>query len=173
MANQTPRADQLPEPADQEGGEAAVVDLGALPTHIGYLLRIAQLAVFQDFIRSLAAVDIRPAQYSALAIIDRNPGIKQSDLGVALHVKRANMVPLVGELEARKLIRREQTAADRRTYSLSLTEKGKKLMRILYGIQEEHEQRAVQLIGEEGRETLIGLLNKLKTISALPDEEGI
>ncbi|MFZ3249249.1 MAG: MarR family transcriptional regulator, partial [Pseudolabrys sp.] len=42
---------------------AQIVDLDGLTEHLGYLMRRAQIWVFQDFIRTLAAVDIRPAQY--------------------------------------------------------------------------------------------------------------
>lgn len=170
MTDDLNRTEEICEQADRATSGASAAGFDALPTQIGFMLRIAQLAVFQDFIRSLAVVDIRPAQYSALAMIDRSPGIKQSDLGVALHIKRANMVPLVGELESRKLIRRGQTAEDRRTYAVFLTEKGKKLVRILHRIQEEHEKRIVRIIGEEGRDILIRLLSKLTTISALPEQ---
>ena len=53
---------------------AQIVDLDGLTEHLGYLMRRAQIWVFQDFIRTLAAVDIRPAQYSVLTVINANPG---------------------------------------------------------------------------------------------------
>ena len=43
----------------RRGGQ---VDPGVLPEHIGYVVRRAQLAIFKDFIQTLAPVDIRPAQ---------------------------------------------------------------------------------------------------------------
>ncbi len=36
------------------------IDLDHLDRHLGYFLRRAQVWVFQDFIRTLSAVDIRP-----------------------------------------------------------------------------------------------------------------
>ncbi|MBI4273708.1 MAG: MarR family transcriptional regulator, partial [Rhizobiales bacterium] len=40
-----------------------LLDFGVLESHLGYFIRRAQVWVFQDFIRALARVDIRPAQY--------------------------------------------------------------------------------------------------------------
>jgi len=54
---------------------------GALPERIGYALRRAQLAVFQDFVQTMAELDVRPAQYSVLLLIGINPGVSQTALG--------------------------------------------------------------------------------------------
>jgi hypothetical protein len=51
------------------------IDLGPLPGLIGYVLRRAQLVVFQDFFAAFAPFDIRPAQFALLTVIARNPGL--------------------------------------------------------------------------------------------------
>ena len=56
--------------------DEASVDLGELPDAIGYVLRRVQLAIFDDFIRSLASVDLRPSQFSALVVIDLVHGLE-------------------------------------------------------------------------------------------------
>src|SRR3546814_2024019 len=61
-------------PATDAGDAPAQVDLGYLAGLLGYRLRRAQLAVFQDFITSMRDYDLRPAQFSVLAIIRANPG---------------------------------------------------------------------------------------------------
>ncbi len=66
----------------------AAVDLDMLPELIGYALRRAQLAVFQDFHDSCAAEDIRTAQYAVLHLLRRNPGARQGQVGAALGIKR-------------------------------------------------------------------------------------
>src|SRR5262245_840414 len=66
-------------------------DLGVLDGHLGYFLRRAQVAVFQDFIRTLAAVDIRPAQYSVLVVIGANAGLSQADVAQTLGIERARL----------------------------------------------------------------------------------
>src|SRR4029079_16857316 len=61
-------------------------DIGALQGHLGYFLRRAQVAVFQDFIRTLSSIDIRPAQYSVLIVTGANPGLSQADVAELLGI---------------------------------------------------------------------------------------
>ena len=70
---------------------------------------------------------IRPVTLSVLGTIYDNPGIKQSDLGKRLNIKRANMVPVMTELEGRGLIQRRPSDSDRRAHVVTLTPSGRKL----------------------------------------------
>ena len=136
----------------------APVDLGPLPELIGYVLRRAQLAVFQDFFAAFAPFDIRPAQFSVLTVIERNPGLTQSQVAEALGIKRTNFVGMLDELETRGLAERRQTARDKRSYALYLTADGAALMRKLKPVLKAHESRIVARLGEEGRDALVALL---------------
>ena len=150
--------------APPSGPAAKCVDLGRLPGLIGYVLRRAQVAVFQDFERSYAEFAIRPAQYGALTVIERNPGLKQTEVGAALGIKRANFVAMCDELEARGLIVRRVQAADRRSYALHLTRKGKALMARLHEANAAHEAKLIAAIGDAGREQLLTLLTRLAAL---------
>src|SRR3546814_18044262 len=68
---------------------AAQVDYASLPDHVGYLLRLAQLRVWEDFYARPSATGITPSLYSALVLIERNPGLQQRRLGEALGVARS------------------------------------------------------------------------------------
>jgi len=72
----------------------------ALDDLIGYAIRRAQLKLFQNLIGRLAEHDLRPAQFSALAIIEQNPGLMQTDLARALAIEPPQVVPLLNKLEA-------------------------------------------------------------------------
>jgi DNA-binding MarR family transcriptional regulator len=146
------------------------IDLGHLPGLIGYMLRRAQLAVFQDFARTYAKFGIRPAQYAVLTIIERNPGLKQKDVSEALGIKRANFVAMCDELEKLGLAIRRQVATDRRSYALHLTRKGELLMKKLHAANREHEARLIGEIGQEGRDQLIPLLTALARGAAAEDD---
>jgi DNA-binding MarR family transcriptional regulator len=141
-----------PRPAD------AAIDLGSLPEVTGYMLRRAQLAVFQDFLRAYAGLDVRPGQYSVLTVIERNPGLRQSQLSAALGIKRANLVALLDALEHRGLAKRVPVATDRRSYALYLTDAGMELVQKLREINVAHERRVTARIGEAGRRQLLKLL---------------
>lgn len=157
----------------QNGGatvrEAASIDYGPLDRRIGYLLRRAQIAVFRDFFATFEAHDIRPGQYSILTVIECNPGLKQGEVSAALGIKRANMVAMIDELEKRKLLRRDPSVIDRRSYALMLTAKGTRLMAALHALAERHERTIADAIGIE---TYRSLAQPLKAIARLFDGEA-
>jgi DNA-binding MarR family transcriptional regulator len=137
------------------------LDLGPLPELIGYVLRRAQLVVFQDFFNAFAPFDISPAQFAVLTVIERNPGRTQSQVAAALGIKRTNFVGLLDELERRVLAERRQAARDKRSYALYLTSEGVALMRKLKPALKAHESRMIAKVGAEGRDRLIALLHDI------------
>jgi DNA-binding MarR family transcriptional regulator len=144
-------------PADEGVG----LDLSALTTTVGCPLRRAQLAVFDDFNRRFAALELSPAQYSTLAAIGANPGRTQSEIAGALGVQRPNFVAMMDELERRGLAERQRTLADRRSRALALTAAGAALVARARRVQAEQEKEIEKLIGREGRERLVAALTRL------------
>ena len=86
-------------------------DTGAVSGIIGYRLRRAQVSVFQQFMARFAEFGLTPAEYSVLALIAANPGSKQTQVGEALGIKRANFVTLITALERRGLTERRERPA--------------------------------------------------------------
>jgi DNA-binding MarR family transcriptional regulator len=142
------------------------IDSSPLAGFVGYKLRMAQLAVFKHFQRSFEEVDIRPAQYSVLSLIERNPGLKQSQISAALGIKRTNMVAMIDVLESRGLARRDPGEFDRRSHSLHLTERGQKLMSRLHEIRKDHEANIVSLMTADERAQLLDLLDRVVSACA-------
>jgi DNA-binding MarR family transcriptional regulator len=138
------------------------LDLGELPSALGYALRRAQLAAFKNFKDTFKGFDITPAQYSVLIVIERNPGLKQNQISDALGIKRANFVLLLNTLEARGLAQRAP-ATDRRSYALQVTPSGKRLLNKLRSLSAGLEAKLSTQIGVEGRETLLRLLAAVAT----------
>jgi DNA-binding MarR family transcriptional regulator len=152
--------------------EKSALGLGPLPGLIGYALRRAQVAVYQDFARTYAGFDIRPVQYGVLTVIEHNPGQKQTAVGAALGIKRANFVALCDELERRNLIVRRHIPNDRRCYALHLTPKGDALLKELHQVNAEHEARVAAALGDADREGFIKLLTALAGLnSGLAEDE--
>jgi DNA-binding MarR family transcriptional regulator len=137
------------------------VDLAPLMSFVGYAVRRAQIAIFGDFLESLREVDLRPAQFGVLVVIDDHPGMRQSDVCAGLGIQKANFVPLISELEARGLVVREPGANDRRAYALHLTAQGAALLRRARELHARHEARLTERIGRRGRAQLLLLLNRL------------
>ena len=135
-----------------------IVDLDGLTGHLGYFIRRAQIWVFEDFIRTLAAVDIRPAQYSVLTVIDANPGLTQMAVSKALGIERAHLVHLLNGLEARKFVQRRASKTDRRSHALYLTIKGRDALVRIKALAREHEQHLTERVGFENRQVLLSSL---------------
>ena len=138
-----------------------------LSGYIGYALRRAQGVIFADFNHALAELNLRPGQFAVLMMIDLNPGASQSRVSAALGIQKANFVATIADLEKRGVVRRRRSDTDGRTYSLGLTPRGRSLLQHAAELQSLHEARLIAQIGSEGRQQLLGLLDRL---SALPGE---
>ena len=148
MARPAPPSPRRKTRRREEGGRNPV-RLGDLERHLGYFIRRAQVWVFQDFIRTLKALDISPAQYSVLLVIDANAGLSQSALATMLGVQRARLVRVLDGLDARGLTRRLQSASDGRTHALRLTPKGETTLSRARALAAQHEARLIDRLGAE------------------------
>jgi DNA-binding MarR family transcriptional regulator len=144
-------------PAAVANGRADIA-LGVLEGHLGYLVRRMQVWVFQDFIRTLAPIDIRPAQYSVLVVIGANPGLSQSDLADTLGIERARLVRVLDHLQKRGLTQRLPSPRDRRSHALQLTGDGQKLLKRAKALAAKHEARLAEKLGPDQRLAMLDLL---------------
>lgn len=143
----------------------ADVDLGSLPQHIGYVVRRAQVAIFQHIIRAMAFLDVRPGQFSVLTVIGANPGVKQTAISEALGIRRANLVALMKELERRGWVRRAAIAGDRRAQGLHLTGKGRTALSRLKALAATHERTVTRTISAREKRDLMRLLVRISDAS--------
>lgn len=139
----------------------AAVDYDILPKLVGYHLRRAQGIVFDDFARTMAAHRITPGQFGVLTLIAANPGLSQSALARAIGVERSTMVAVIDRLQARGLVERRPSAADRRSYALGLGAAGRRLLARLKPKVRRHERRVTKRLDDAEVATLIGLLRRL------------
>ena len=141
--------------------DAAALDVRLLNASVGYMLRRAQLAVSADFGETLAEIRLRPGQFAVLTVLDRNPGVTQSEVSAALSIQRANFVSIIDNLERRGLAKRTSSATDRRSNSLTLTAAGRRMLERASDLQRAHETRIVHRLGPGGRDHLLRLLERL------------
>jgi DNA-binding MarR family transcriptional regulator len=142
-------------PTRRRSPAAADLDLAQLNDRVGYFLRRLQVAIFKDFIQTLAPVDVRPAQYSVLVLIAANPGRSQAAIGKALHIERARLARMLHELERRQWIERRLASGDARSHSLFMTATGQEAMARIEALALQHEQQMVKFIGRDLRGLLL------------------
>jgi len=143
-------------------GAAVPLDLGELSELLGYALKRAQLKLYEDFLECVAPLQLTPAQFSVLLLLEKNPGRNQTEVAGALGILRPNFVAMLDGLESRGLCTRARSAIDRRSHVLSLTEKGRSaLAQAQKIIASKHEARLSALLGSGDRAALLRILNKI------------
>ena len=144
--------------ADGSAKRAPKINLGGLDQFTGYVVRRAQVWIFQDFKRALKELDMTPAQFSVMKIVAANPGIAQARVAEVLCIERARLVQMLDRLEAPRLIDRTRSAIDRRSHALHLTAEGARVLERLEERIEAHERNVVARIGAKGKSDLLRLL---------------
>ena len=130
--------------------------LASLP---GYHLRRAANLVVAELGEALAPLDLRLTDAAMLVMIADNPRITPSDLGKALGIQRANMVPMVARIEERGAIAR--SPIDGRSFGLELTVKGSALCDEARQVMTTFEQALIQRVPPEHRDHLLPALKAL------------
>jgi len=97
------------------------VNLDRLDTALGFLMRLAQLKIYERFFEEVGDHNLKPGEFSVLWVLLHNPGIRQSVLGQRLMIKRAHMTKLIRSLEDQGLVSRRIPDDDRRAVEITLT----------------------------------------------------
>lgn len=143
-----------------EAREPRLLDQTSLQNLVGYNLRRAEVHMRQMVIKAVSEWDVRPPEYSALALIAGNRLVTQADLGHALNIKRPNMVTLIEKLEQRGLVKRQVHELDRRNHILTLTEKGEALLADIDGMLHETDRQWTACWSDKERRQVIELLQR-------------
>ena len=101
------------------------IELGEFSSSLGFLLRIAQVKVFNALFETLAQGDVKPGEFTVLWVIGLNPQLRQGSLAERLEIKPAHMTKLVHRLVQAGYVIRHTPDDDRRSVRLCLTDSGK------------------------------------------------
>ena len=150
-------------PARKEPLESAAenteLQLGELSGQLGYSLKRAQLKIFENFLRCVAPLQLTPAQFSVLLLLDKNPGRNQTEIANTLGILRPNFVAMLDGLESRELCARVRSTNDRRSHIVVLTDKGRAVLaRAKKLVAAKHEARLNEILGPAKRAALLDML---------------
>jgi DNA-binding MarR family transcriptional regulator len=109
------------------------VDLGWLQNSVTFYLRYAQDKSFRTITRRAQANRWRPGVFSILVVVQKNPGINQTQLSRAIGRDKSSLTDTLLTLDEEGLVTRARTSSDRRSYGLSLTASGEALLQKLAG----------------------------------------
>jgi DNA-binding MarR family transcriptional regulator len=153
----------MPKPsAPADDADKPQIDPGRLWGLLGFHLRLAQVTMQRGFTEALAGLDLTQKQCATLELIAANPGVSQVAIASRLRNDRATMMALIDRLEARGLVARRRSEADRRRQELSLTPEGEALLARAMHAVEAHERRFSARFTEAELGTLIELLGRVR-----------
>lgn len=137
--------------------DAADADpLAKLP---GYVLRRAANVMMAELAERLSAIELRISDAALFLLVADRRDMTSSDIGKALDIQRANMVPLLNRLEAAELIRREPI--DRKSQAIVLTTTGHTKLVQVRTITDRFETDLMARIPAEHRDHLVPALQAL------------
>ena len=142
------------------GESSADINLGYLNGFVGFHLRLAQDASYRVFSKHRDKDLVKPGRFTALAIIQLNPGISQSALGRAIARDKSTVSPLIKDLQKNGFINRKASTNDKRSVTLALTKKGERTLMKLQARATEHENELDRLIGPS-KPRFVNMLEKI------------
>lgn len=134
---------------------------GRLDEILGFHLRMANVALYQDYSSAMGDLGLTQKQFAVLELIAANPKVSQIDIANQLSMDRATMMALVNRLESRNLLERKPSSVDRRRQELLLTANGIEVLKQARNIQEQHELRFTERFSPEELEVFIGSLKRI------------
>jgi DNA-binding MarR family transcriptional regulator len=129
---------------------------GALLDHLARRMRLRSEAV-------LAPLGLRPRHLVALTVLRHLGGSTQQALATTLAMDGTNIVGLLNELEADKLIERRRSPEDRRRHVVELTEAGVEQLAKAECALAKVDEEVLGALDASQRETLYNLLELAAT----------
>jgi DNA-binding MarR family transcriptional regulator len=114
-----------------------------------------------QFAQRIGELELAPSDAGVLRILRMNSRISQQELSGHLHIHPRRLVSLLDKLERSNLIERRQNPADRRLYSLYLTEAGAVLFEKVGQLARQHQQAMSTGLSTEENDTLTTLLRRI------------
>ena len=128
--------------------------------HLGFLLNKAQRALV-DEIDTAIGDGLAARHFAIIGFLQRNPGLRQTDLAGVIGIDRTTTMKVIDELESRGMVKRSPHAVDRRANALSLTDKGREWHTRTLPLLAEQEARFLAPLSEGERTLLQELLLRL------------
>ena len=139
------------------------VDYGVLDELVGYGLRRAQIRMTEAFDARLGGLGVTTQRFSALVLINANPGLKQTRLASLMGIARSGVLAIVDALAAQGLIERRPAPGDRRAQALHLTDQGRARLPQIMRLVREHDRELTQGFSPEEIAVLRALLERIRT----------
>jgi MarR family transcriptional regulator, temperature-dependent positive regulator of motility len=130
-----------------------------MPGHLARRFQQIAVAVFLSEVEA-AGHDLTPVQYAALAAVSANPGIDQATLAGLIAFDRTTIAGVVDRLVLKGLVKRQESARDRRARELTLTGAGQRTLREVTPAVKAAQRLMLRGLTEQEAKELVRLLQK-------------
>lgn len=136
----------------------AAIDLGELPGH--HIRRLQQIAV-AVFLQEAGPTGVTPVQYAAMQAVANQPALDQRTLAGQIGLDTSTVAGVVDRLEARGLMLRQASPADRRVRLLRLTPAGEATLAAVIPAMQRAQQRILAPLPAAQRREFMRMLKRL------------
>jgi DNA-binding MarR family transcriptional regulator len=119
------------------------------------------------FAERLSAVNLSPPHAGILRVVHTSGGISQQSLAEHLRILPSRLVVLIDELEERGMVERRADPADRRSYALHLSDKGRDTIKAIGRVARDHQDALLASLSTQERDLLASLLLRVA------DQQGL
>jgi DNA-binding MarR family transcriptional regulator len=136
-------------------------------TEVVEALLVASRALVGVAARSMAGLDVTLPQYRALVVVGTRPGVSVSDLAAALAIHPTTATRMCDRLVAKRLLRREHAAGDRRAVELHVTAAGR---RLLQGVVDRRKRDLAVIVARLGSDVAADAVRALDSFAEAAGE---
>jgi DNA-binding MarR family transcriptional regulator len=123
-----------------------------------HLLHRAYQAVDHLFEAGMKTNGLTARQLAVLLTVLQNEGLSQTDIVERTRIDRSTLADIVRRLKGKGLLQRRRTKEDARTYAVTLTEKGRQVLRSAEPLATRVDERILDALPAKRRAEFLGAL---------------
>lgn len=121
--------------------------------------------VHKETMRNMKDFGLTPSQFMVLEVLYHKGDMRVCEITEKILTSGGNMTVVIQNLTKENYVIKKATPGDRRSYQLSLTEKGRSIMEEVFPRHLEIMKETMDGLDEEEKVTLIGLLKKMQGLN--------
>jgi DNA-binding MarR family transcriptional regulator len=137
--------------------------------YLPYLLAQASAIACAHAAPAIRGARLNAVAWRILATLNDEDCMTIGHLSRVVLTQQPRVTQVVGQLEKKELVVRNQSKEDRRRTLVSITDKGRQRIRAMFQSAKENEQFALRALNDEEFDQLKGLLRRLVTDAWLED----
>ncbi len=138
--------------------------------NIGFMVQDVARLMRREYNRRVQVTGMTQAQWRAIMVLWRNPGISQARLADILEMQPISVARLLDRMQGASLVERQPDPTDRRAVRLFLSDKAEPLRQRLCAYGAETRKLVLEGISPKEQEQLMDILNRMRANMAETEE---